>query len=161
MSEEECRTILASIALAPNTIEPTYQVSGGERPHGELQIVASRPVEEHEQSLPSLEPDTIDNLAQPKACNLVVMVGGSYRMEVGKGLVYPYQSLLDNVQIEASTYAVVKVDMVRENMKNMKLEMPPDDTMLTMCDAITRRIQWRTSIDVDPSTIASASTTTS
>jgi hypothetical protein len=39
--------------------------------------------------------------------------------------------------------------------------MPPDDTMLTMCDAITRRIQWRTSIDVDPSTIASASTTTS
>jgi hypothetical protein len=43
----------------------------------------------------------------------------------------------------------------------MKLEIPPDDTMLTLWDAITRRIQWRTSIDIDPSTAVSASTTTS
>jgi hypothetical protein len=52
--------------------------------------------------------------------------------------------------------------MVRENVKNMKLEVPPDDTMLTLWDATTRRIQWRrTSIDVDLSGTASASTTTS
>jgi hypothetical protein len=38
----------------------------------------------------------------------------------------------------------------------------PDDTTLTMQDAITRRVQWRrTSINVDPSAAASASTTLS
>jgi hypothetical protein len=68
-----------------------------------------------------LEPDTIDNFAQPTTCNLVVMVRESYRMEVRKGLVYPYQTLLDDIQIDVSAYAVVKVDMVYENMKNMKL----------------------------------------
>ncbi len=80
-------------------------------------------------------------------------------MEVGRGLVYPHQTLLDDVQIDTSSYAVVKVDMVHENSKNMKLEVPPDDTTLTMRDAITRRVQWRwTSIDIDPSATASAST---
>jgi hypothetical protein len=44
--------------------------------------------------------------------------------------------------------------------KNMKLQVPLDDMMLTLQDAITRRVQWRrTSIDVDPSVVASASTT--
>jgi hypothetical protein len=51
---------------------------------------------------------------------------------------------------------------VHENSKNMKLEVPPDNTTLTLWDAITRRVQWRrTSIDVDPSVVASASTTAS
>jgi hypothetical protein len=54
----------------------------------------------------------LDNLAQPTTCNLVVMVRGSYQMEVGKGLVYPHKTLLDDVQINASAYVVVKVDMV-------------------------------------------------
>jgi hypothetical protein len=40
--------------------------------------------------------------------------------------------------------------------------MPPDDTTQTMRDAVTKRIQWRrTSIDIDPTTAASASTTIS
>jgi hypothetical protein len=122
----------------------------------------SRPLEGHEKQLPSWEPDTIDNMAQPIACNLVVMVRGNYRMEVKKGIVHPHQTLHNGVQINTSTYAMVKLDTVHENMKNMKLEVPPDDTMLTQWDAITRRIQWRrTSIDVDPSTTSSASTTTS
>jgi hypothetical protein len=48
------------------------------------------------------------------------------------------------------------------SVKNMKPEVPPDNTMLTLRDAITRRVQWRwTSIDVDPSAAASASTTAS
>jgi hypothetical protein len=52
--------------------------------------------------------------------------------------------------------------MVHGNAKNMKLEVPSDDTMLTLWDAITRRVQWRmTSIDVDPSAAALASTTAS
>jgi hypothetical protein len=51
-------------------------------------------------------------------------------MEIGKGLVYPHQALLDEV----------KVDMVHENMKNMTLEVPPDDTTLTMWDVITIRV---------------------
>jgi hypothetical protein len=63
----------------------------------------------------------IDNLPQPTTCNLLVMVKGSYQMEVRKGLVYPYQTLLDDVQIDASASAVVKVDMVHENAKNLKL----------------------------------------
>jgi hypothetical protein len=39
--------------------------------------------------------------------------------------------LLDDVQIDASAYVVVKVDMVQENMNNKKVEVPPDDTTLT------------------------------
>jgi hypothetical protein len=81
-------------------------------------------------------------------------------MEVGRGLVYPRQTMLDDVEIDASSYAAVKVDMVHENSKDLKLKMPPDDTTLTMQNAVTRRVQWRrTSIDVDPSPTASASTT--
>jgi hypothetical protein len=52
--------------------------------------------------------------------------------------------------------------MVHDNSKYMKLEMPQDDTTLTMRDVVTRRIQWRrTSIHIDPSATASASTTPS
>jgi hypothetical protein len=125
MSEEECRSNLAS------TI-------GGGRPQGELQVLAFGPVKGHEQPLPSFKSNTIDNLAQPTTCNLVVIIEGSFRMEVRKGLVYPHQTLHDNIQINASTYAVVKVDMVHENTKNMKLKVPPDDTTLTLRDAITK-----------------------
>jgi hypothetical protein len=83
-------------------------------------------------------------------------------MEVGRGLVYPCQTMLDDVKIDVSSYAMVKVDMVHENLKDLKLEVPPDDTTLTMRDAITRRVNWRwTSIDVDPSAAASALTTPS
>jgi hypothetical protein len=76
--------------------------------------------------------------------------------------VYPHQTLLDDVPIDASAYVVVKVDMVPKNVKSMKLEVPPDDTTLTLWDTTTRRVQWRRiSIDVDPSAIASASATAS
>jgi hypothetical protein len=70
--------------------------------------------------------------------------------------------MLDNVQIDVSSYTVIKVDMVHENLKDLKLEVPLDDTTLTMRDAVTRRVQWRrTSIDVDRSIATSASTTLS
>jgi hypothetical protein len=92
----------------------------------------SGPVEGHEQSLPLLEPDMIYNLAQLTACTLVVTVGGSYQMEVKKELVYTHQTLFDDVQINTSAYVMVKVDMVRENAKNMKLEVPQDDMTLTL-----------------------------
>jgi hypothetical protein len=82
----------------------------------------------------------IVNLAQPVVGSLVVMVRGRYSMEDGKGLVYPHQNLLDDIQIDTSTYVVVKVDMVHENAKNMKLEVPSDDTILTLWDAITTRV---------------------
>jgi hypothetical protein len=73
-------------------------------------------------------------------------------MEVGKGLVHPCQTMLDDVEIDASSYAMVKVDMVHKNLKDLKLEVPLDDMTLTLHDAVTRRVQWRmTSIDVDPS----------
>jgi hypothetical protein len=32
------------------------------------------------------------------------------------------------------------VDMVHENLKDLKLEVPPEDTTLTMQDIITRRV---------------------
>jgi hypothetical protein len=64
MSDEERRSSLASEV-------------GGRRPQGE-------------QHLPSIELDTIDNLARSTTCNLILLVGGSLRMEVGRGLVYPH-----------------------------------------------------------------------
>jgi hypothetical protein len=83
-------------------------------------------------------------------------------MEVERGLVYQHQTMLDDVEIDTSSYIVVKVYMVHENSKDLKLEVPPDDMTLTMRDVVTRRVQWRrTSIDVDPSAAASTSTTPS
>jgi hypothetical protein len=80
-------------------------------------------------------------------------------MEVGRWLVYPGQIMLDDVQIDTSSYAVVKVDMVHDNSKDLKLEVPTDDTTLTMWDAVSRRIQWRwTSVVIDPAAVSSSST---
>jgi hypothetical protein len=54
---------------------------------------------------------------------------------------------------------MIKVDMVHDNLKDLKLEVPPDDTILTMQDAVARRVQWRrTTIDIDPAAAASALT---
>jgi hypothetical protein len=61
-------------------------------------------------------------------------------MEVRKGLVYSCHIMLDDVQINASSYDVVEVDMVHENSKDFKLELPPNDTMLTLRGAIIRRV---------------------
>jgi hypothetical protein len=61
-------------------------------------------------------------------------------MEVRRGLVYPRQTMLNDVQIDTSSYAMVKVDMVHDNSKNLKLKVPPDDTTLTMWHAIARRV---------------------
>jgi hypothetical protein len=83
-------------------------------------------------------------------------------MEIGRGLVFPRQTMLDYVQIDTSSYVVLKVDMVHDNLKDLKLKVPPNDMTLTMRDAVIRRVQWRrTSIDVDPSVAALASTTPS
>jgi hypothetical protein len=110
---------------------------------------------------PSLKPDTIDTLAHPTPCSLIITISGDYRMEVGKCIVYPRMYTLDDVLIDSVSFAVVKVYMVHENMKNLNLEVTPDDTTLTLWDAVTRRVQWRrTSIDVDPAAV-SASTTPS
>jgi hypothetical protein len=82
-------------------------------------------------------------------------------MEVRKGIVYPRMYTLDDVPIDSVSFVVVKVDMMHENAKNLNLEVPPpNDTTLTLWDAVTRRVKWRTSIDVDPAAI-SASTTLS
>jgi hypothetical protein len=100
----------------------------------------SRLIECHEHPLPSIESDTIDKLAQPMTCNLILLVGGSFQMEVGRGLVYPHHTMLDDVQIDASSYIMIKVDMVHENSKDLKLEVLPDDTTQTLWDAVTRRV---------------------
>jgi hypothetical protein len=52
--------------------------------------------------------------------------------------------------------------MVHENLKDMKLKVPPDNTTLTMLDTVTRRVQWRrTSIGIDPLASVLESTTPS
>jgi hypothetical protein len=79
-------------------------------------------------------------LAHPTTCSLVVLVGGGYRMEIRKGLVYPNSARLDDVPVDNASFAMVKVDMVHEKAKNLKLKVPPGDTMLTLLDAITRRV---------------------
>jgi hypothetical protein len=80
-------------------------------------------------------------------------------MEVRKGIIYPRMYTLDDVPIDSVSFAVVKVDMVHQNAKNLNLDVAPNDTTLTLRDVVTRRVQWRrTSIDVGPVAI-SASTT--
>jgi hypothetical protein len=149
MSDEEHMSSFAPIAMA-------------RRPQREHQAPASGLIEGYEKPLPSIELDTIDNLAQLISFSLILLVEGSFRMEVERGLVYPRQTMLDDVDIDTSSYAMVKVYMVYENSKDLKLEVPPDDTMLTMWGAVTRRVQWRrTSIDDDLSATDLALTTPS
>jgi hypothetical protein len=62
-------------------------------------------------------------------------------MEVRRGRVYPRQTMLDHIWINTSSYSVVNVDMVHDNSKDLKLKVPPDNTTLTMRDAVTRRVQ--------------------
>ncbi|PVH64317.1 hypothetical protein PAHAL_2G236100 [Panicum hallii] len=84
----------------------------------------------------SVEPDTIDGLARPTRCSLLVqlqLVGDSSRLEV------------------RADCAVVKIDLIHEFAKNIKLEFPPDDTTTTLRDAVARRVQWRRAgIHIDP-----------
>jgi hypothetical protein len=61
-------------------------------------------------------------------------------MEVGRGLVYQCQTMLDDIQINTSSYVVLKVDIVHDNSKDLKLKVPPDDMALTMRDAVIRRV---------------------
>jgi hypothetical protein len=89
-------------------------------------------VEGHGQPLHLIESDTIDNLAQLIACNLILLVGESFHMEIRRGQVYPHHTMFDDVQIDASSYDVVEVEMVHDNLKDLKLEVPPDDMTLTM-----------------------------
>jgi hypothetical protein len=151
-NEEERRSSLASTAAARN-IELGDQASAGSGRPQENPLVATFG--------PSLEPDTIDTLAHPTPCNLIITISRGYRIEIGKGIIYPRMYTLDDVPIDSVSFVAVKVDMVHENTKNLNLEVPNDDTTLTLWDAMTRRVQWsRTSIDVDPAAI-SASTTPS
>jgi hypothetical protein len=148
-NEEERRSSLASTAAAPN-IELADQAPAGSVPQENMLGATSGP---------SLEPDTIDTLAHPTPCNLIITISGDYQMEVEKGIVYPRMYTLDDVPIDSVSFAVVKADMVHENVKNLNLEVAPDDTTLTLRDAVTRRVQWRrTSIDVDPAAISASAT---
>jgi hypothetical protein len=65
MSDEERRSNFASTAA-------------GGRPQGEHQTPASGLIEGHEQPLPSIELNTIDNLTQTTTCSLILLVGGSF-----------------------------------------------------------------------------------
>ncbi|PUZ57967.1 hypothetical protein GQ55_5G472400 [Panicum hallii var. hallii] len=97
--------------------------------------------------LTSVEPDTIDGLARPTRCSLLVQVGGSSRLE------------LDDVQVSADC-AVVKIDLLHEFAKDIKLDVPPDDMTTTLRDAVARRVQWRRAgIDIDPEDADSVRTT--
>jgi hypothetical protein len=118
-------------------LRPILEASGIQFPN----IGVAMSDEEHRSSLASttagggpssIEPNTVDNLAQSTACNLILLVGGSFRIEIRRGLVYLRQTMLDDIQIDISSYAMVKVDMVHDNLKDLKLKIPPDDTTLTM-----------------------------
>jgi hypothetical protein len=75
------------------------------------------------------------------------VVKGNNQMEVGKGIVYPHL-VLDDVWIDSY-----------ENAKNLKLEVPLDDMMLKLWDAITRSVQWRR-IAIDIKLAATLASTT-
>jgi hypothetical protein len=149
-NEEERRISLASTVAAPNTELANQAPIGSGRPL-ENPLMAT--------SGPALEPDMIDTVAHPTPCNLIITILGGYRMEAEKGIVYPRMYTLDDVPIDSVSFAVVKVDMIHENVKNLNLEVPPDDMTLTLWGAVTRRVQWRrTSIDVGPAAISALTT---
>jgi hypothetical protein len=50
--------------------------------------------------------------------------------------------MLDDIQIDTSSYVVVILDMVHDNLKDLKLKVPLDNTTLTMLVTVTRRDQW-------------------
>jgi hypothetical protein len=154
MNEEERQSNLASTSVAPmNKGADQAAWSGG--PEG-LEVPATDIIVIKYQPQPSLEPDTIDNLAYQTTWNLTLFVRGGYWIEVRRSLVYPNLALHDDVLIDIASYDVVKVDMVHENAKNIKLKVAPNDTTLTLWDAVTRRVQWRrTCIDVDQAVSAS------
>jgi hypothetical protein len=79
--------------------------------------------------------------AQPTTYNLILLVGGSFRMKVERGLVYSCQTMLDDIQIDTSSYVVVMEDMMHDNSKDQKIKVLPNDMMLTMRDAVTRSVQ--------------------
>jgi len=87
--------------------------------------------------------DTIDRLTEPTPCSLVITVGG-YQMAVAKGLVYPQQTILRSVPILFG-YAVVKVEMVIDDAKDIELVPLPNDEIRTLGEAILQRIQWKRS----------------
>jgi hypothetical protein len=130
-NEEERRSNLASTAAAPNTELADQAPAGSGRPQENLLVATSGP---------SHEPDTTDTLAHPTPRSLIITISGGYRMEVGKGIIYPRMYTFDDVSIDSVSFAVVKVDMVHENAKNLNLEVPPDDTTLTLWHAVTRRV---------------------
>jgi hypothetical protein len=122
-NEEERRSSLASTTAAPNT-ELANQASTGSGRPSENPLVAT--------SGHSLELDTIDTLAHPTPCSLIITISGGYRMEVGKCIIYLRMYTLYDVPIDSVSFAVVKVDMVHENTNKLNLEVPPDDTTLTL-----------------------------
>lgn len=87
--------------------------------------------------------DTIDRLTEPTPCSLVTTRGG-YQMKVAKGLVYPQQTILHSVPILFG-YAVVKVEMVIDDAKDIELVPLPNDEIRTLGEAILQRIPWKRS----------------
>jgi hypothetical protein len=100
-NEEERRSSLASTVVAPNTELADQALVGGVPQENPLGATLG----------PSLESDTIDTLSHLTPCSLIITISGDYRMEVGKGIVYPRMYTLDNVLIDSVSFAVVKVDL--------------------------------------------------
>jgi hypothetical protein len=82
---------LASTAAAPNTELADHALAGSVPQKNPLVATSG----------PSLEPDTIDTLTHPTPCSLIITISGDYRMEVGKGIIYPRMYTLHNVPIDS------------------------------------------------------------
>jgi hypothetical protein len=67
--------------------------------------------------------------------------------------------LLLLLQVSADC-VVVKIDLLHEFAKDIKLDVPPDDMTTTLRDAVARRVQRRRAgIDIDPADADSVRTT--
>lgn len=92
-------------------------------------------------AMPSVEPDTIDLLEGPTPCSLVMKPGG-YTIELARGVVLPGQTVCHTVPV-GPDFAVVKPDVVWTNCRAHPLEIPIEDEVTTLGDALHQRIQWR------------------
>lgn len=90
---------------------------------------------------PDLDPDSIDLLTEPTPCALLIKSGGQ-QIEAAWDQVYPKQTKLHIVPI-LDDCAVVKVEYALGVYKDHVLELPPNDEITKLREAVLQRIQWK------------------
>lgn len=105
--------------------------------------------DQQHQMIPNLSAGSISLLKEPTPCSLLGHLGG-YPMEVARGEIIPDRRMLHNVEVPQD-YVVVHVQFVHSAHQDYILEVPPNDEITTLKDALLQWVQWKkTSIVLHP-----------